>query len=227
MQAATELKYKCRPEIGFSRTAVLLAGLSCACGCAWPQAYLDLTTQIPQTSESPRGIPGGRFGSAVPEITLPIEVTLQDLYPAAVEARGRVTALILIRNVGKESLAIPASRDFAVLKAGNEGQRIIHVFLTITPPTPLKPILLTAGSVAGSTSVPGSLIILAPQESVDIRVQASFLESSKWHGAGLDTANVKVSAGVIESYLESEEFTIKSSSPMVRSKNEIEVYWHH
>jgi hypothetical protein len=223
----TEPKSRYRPLAGRFRTMAVFAGVFSACGVAWPQAYLDLTTPISESSEGPRGFPGGRIGNSAAAAPLPVEVTLQDLYPTGVEASGRLTALVLIRNVGKGPLAVPASRDFGVLKAGNQGQRMLHVSLTITPPPPLKPILLTVGSVAGSTSVPGSLIILAPQESVEIRVQAPLLESSRWHDAGLDTANVKVSAGITENDLESEEFAIRNGSPTVRSKNEIEIFWHH
>ena len=90
---------------------------------------------------------------------------------------------------------------------------------------PVEPSL--GGSLAGSESVPGSLLVLAAQETVTVRVQASQSETSKWHDAGLETAKVAVTAGVMESYLDSNEYSITSSSAMIRSKNEVGVFWHH
>jgi hypothetical protein len=216
------------PWPGTGRTTVLFAGLLCACGTAFPQAYLDLTTAMPD-SPAHNKIPGDNsVGSAGPHPTvLPITVTVQDIYPAAVEASSLVTIMVQIRNVGKEAIAVPASRDFATaLKTGNKEQRTLHVGLRIAPPDPFKPTLVNAGVAAGSPSVPGSLIVLAPQEYLLIRIHASLSESAKWHEEGLDAASIRVAAVVDESFLDSDEYIVKGHSQPVASSNAAELFWH-
>jgi hypothetical protein len=213
---------------GIIQMTALFAGLLYSCGTAFPQRYLDLTTG---TLESPahNKIPGDNsVGSAgMSQAVLPIAVTVQDIYPAAVEASSRVTMMIQIRNIGKDAIAVPASRDFATaLKSGNKEQRTLHVRLKITPPAPFKPFLVDAGVAAGSPGVPGSLIMLAPQEFLLIRARAPLSESAKWHEAGLDNANIQVTAMVDESFLDTDEFTIIGHSQPVSSGNPTELFWH-
>jgi hypothetical protein len=152
---------------------------------------------------------------------------VQDLFPTAAEAGGRFTALILVRNTGKEPHSIAVSRDFAVLKAGNQGKQELALYLRITPPPPFKPIVLPGAIAAGSTSVAGSLAVLAPQESVLFRIQASLSATSQWHDSGLDASKASVTAEVVESSLATTEFVVTKTSPIVKSSNEIEVYWHY
>src|ERR1017187_7862457 len=91
----------------------------------YAQNYVDLTGDFPQGTESPKGVPGAQFDGSSHSlpVPLPLEVTVQDLFPTAAEAGGRFTALILVRNTGKEPHSIAVSRDFAVLKAGNQGKQ--------------------------------------------------------------------------------------------------------
>ncbi len=200
-----------------------------ACSMLHAQTYVDLTTEARQGPGGPQGGPAMRImtfdhGQPTP---LPIEVTVQDLYPVAIEITGRMTAVIRLRNVGQEPIAVPVSRDFSVLKPGNEDQRILDLSLVFTPPPPLKPFFIAAGSVAGSKSAPGSVLTLAPQETVTFRVAVPLTDTRKLSDAALDTARITVRAQVIESTLLSDEFTIVKLSPVAISRGEVEVFWHH
>jgi hypothetical protein len=111
--------------------------------------------------------------------------------------------------------------------AGKQDRRWLDVHITFTAPAPSGPVVVPVAALMGSKDVPGSLLTLAPQESVTLRVQASLSETSKWRNAGLDAAKVTVGANVTESYFDGKENRITSQSPTVRSKNEIEAFWHH
>jgi hypothetical protein len=62
---------------------------------------------------------------------------------------------------------------------------------------------------------------------VTLRVQASLSKTSKWRNAGLDAAKVTVGANVTESYFDGKENRITSASPTVRSKNQVDGFWHN
>lgn len=228
MQVVIRQRRRQVPKAGIIRMTVLFGGLLYSCGTAFPQEYLDLTTVMPE-SPAHNKIPGDNsVGSAgTRQAVLPVAVAVLDIYPVAVEASSRVTIMIQVRNIGNEAIAVPASRDFATaLKSGNKEQRALHVRLKIAPPAPFKPFVVDAGVAAGSPSVPGSLIMLAPQESVLIRARASLSESAKWHEEGLDTATIQVTAVVDESFLDSEEYTVIGHSQPVPSGNTTELLWH-
>ena len=227
IQPVTETERVCRASAGLKRASALLACLLSASGGAHAQTYIDLTTEFSQPSGSPGFGPGVGSGAHSARIALPMEVTLQDFYSPAIEPLGLATALIVIRNIGRDPLVIPVSRDLATLKANNQDRRWLDVHVTITAPAPFEPVSVPVAALVGSKSVPGSLLTLAPQESVTLRVHASLSETSKWHDAGMDTAKVTVGAKVTESYFDSKENTITSASPTVSSKNEVEAYWHH
>jgi len=194
---------------------------------------LDLTTPRPDNIGH-LGIPGQRFGwiehvGQVPKLApLPLEVTIQDLWPLSATDRDKFSGDILVRNIGKEPVVIPTSRRYMeVVKKGNHDQRTLTVWLKLTPTGPgagnLKPTNIVLGFTVGSSSIPNSTISLAPQQSLLIRTAngSLFLGPEKWREAGLSLVTVSVVAVVSEDFLEESEYTVKNKSEDATSRNAV------
>jgi len=155
-----------------------------------------------------------------------VEVTITNLWPSAATHGGRITAEILIRNLGKEPIAIPASQDFAnVPMAGKKDRRILGVELELAHPHGSKPIRFHIGVAVGSASVPGSMITLDPQETLLIRAGGSLTPTWRWHEAGLDTDVVSAKVIVGEEFIEDERYAIKNWSEKAVSRNKASFTW--
>ena len=169
-------------------------------------------------------IPG--WSGATLLVPLTLEVTIQDLFPLAATDPGRVTALILIRNKAKTPVQIPASRDQGgILRPGIPGKKELHLGLVIAPAGMGKSFYFSMASAIGAPSVPGSMVELAPGESIVIRsVCKSFLTLDAGEPTtSIGEADVKVV--VSEDLLEDDGYVIRNHSEKIVSNNSIRVYW--
>jgi hypothetical protein len=196
---------------------------------------LDLTKARPDNTGH-LGVPGRRVGGvehggkAPKAIPLPLEVTVQQLWPLTASYRDKFAAEILVRNMGMEPVAIPISRNYLeVVKPGNQDQRMLTVFLKLTPTGStagnMKPISIAIGLTVGSSSVPNSTISLAPQESLLIRSAdgSLFSDADKWHDAGPNLVTVSVKAVLREEFLEEGAFVVRSTSEDATSRNAVDL----
>ena len=125
---------------------------------------LDLTLSYPKDAGD---IPPLAYSlPGPPAVPLTLKVTITNLWPAVSTVTGRINADILIQNIGKESVVIPASNHFAdVMKAGNKDRRKLGVYLELAHPQDPKVLSFCIGLAVSSESTAGSMITLAPQES--------------------------------------------------------------
>jgi len=199
----------------------VVSGIPCR---ALAAGLLDLTLPRPANAgEIPPllvSLPGP------PPTPLLLKVTITNLWPAVLTVTGRINADILIQNVGKEPVLIPASSDFAnVMKAGNHDRRILLVGLQLTHPHGSKPIRMGIGTAVGSETVPGSMITLAPQETLVIRGAEILGETTKWWEDGLTTGQVTAKAIISEEFVEDEKYASKNWSTDAISGNSVTFTW--
>ena len=209
---------------------VILTALTCH-GSDPVQFYLDLTTPLPESAAG-MGVPGTViFGSTHSGLrrlapTLPLEVTIQDLYPAAVTPLDQVTVAVLIRNTGSSSIPIPISRDFAaVLKRGNADQSELVVMIDVLLPRSRRWSISMMGSAVGSPSVPGSLLQLPPNGTIMIRLAGKLNSSELWNDSGGEPANLSVQARIREEYYEQDRYFVKKRSEDITSVADKRLFW--
>ena len=218
-------------EVAFRRFSFLLLIVLLACSNALANEYfLDLTIRFPE-SAAKLGMPGGTAGGTdhgiPPKLReLSLDVALDDLYPAAVSEREFVNVTVVIRNIGKQVITVPASRDYArIFRPPNQNQRTLTVCLLLEIPGSREPLSIVVGESGGSTSEPDTLIALAPGDSVRIRGRASLRNTQEWHKTGIDFAAVKVRAEVEECYYKDDEYFVNSCSERRISPDFKDLVW--
>jgi hypothetical protein len=197
-------------------------------GAARSSAVLDLTRPA-ERHEDALGFPGATFGSAMPRpVTLPLDVTLVNAWPVLLASSDTINAEVLVKNVGKESILIPASKEHTgIIKAGNHDQRILGVGLRLLHRGTGKVIEATIGVAFGSADVPDSVITLAPQEVLLIRVAGGLGETWKWETEDTPVGAVEVRAVIRESFLEDDRYVVKNTSVDAVSAKTVQVTWKH
>jgi hypothetical protein len=205
------------------------------CAAAPPaEPVLDLTEGAfhgPLTREfaGPPMEPGTGDGPIVkrPKRTaLPLEVTIQGLTPSVACSGDRVTAEILVRNIGKEPVLIPSSKnDSEVIRASNRDQRELSVGLRLTHKGRQKTAYVCIGLAVGSASVEGTMITLWPQQALAIRGAGLLSDTWRWHEAGLPADAAAVKATVEEWFFDDDRYAVKAASDVVVSTNTFELVW--
>ena len=218
-------------EVALRRFSFLLLIVLLACSNALSNEYfLDLTTRSPERAGELRG-PGGSAGGPnhgiPPKLReLSLDVALDDLYPAAVSDREFVNVTVVIRNIGKQVITVPASRDYArIFRPSNQNQRSLTVSLLLEAPGSRQPLSIFVGQTGGSTSEPDTVITLAPGDSVRIRGRASLRNTQEWHKTGIEFAAVKVRAEVEECYYKDDEYFVNSCSERRISPDFKDLVW--
>lgn len=211
-------------SLGATRLLVLLSVTSGISNQALAAGLLDLTLPRPAAAGDlmPRhvSLPGP------PPTPLPLKVSITNLWPASLGVTGRINADILVQNIGREPVEIPASGDFAsVMRLGNKDRRILGVFLQLTHPHGSKPIRTCIGLAVGSETVAGSMITLAPQETLVIRAGEILGETTKWHQDGLNTDQVTAKAIINEEFVQDERYATKNWSADAISGNSVTFTW--
>jgi hypothetical protein len=159
---------------------VLLAGLVIVLksvflgelGLAQEQMLLDLTVPGPE-QEGSRGVPGGRAGAgplASGRYSVPLRLELVEVQPRSVGRGERLLLEIEITNTGSIAFDVPASRDFiGIHHPANVEQRQAYLFLLIEDAGEHGDSREIFAALAGSPSVPDSLLRLDPGGRVRIR----------------------------------------------------------
>jgi hypothetical protein len=210
-------------QFGVALTLVLAVGMLPRSSPA--AGLLDLTRKEPANSGA-LGVPGDSSDRSVPFITIPLQVTILNLWPSVLSSEGRINLDVLVRNVGKESILIPASKDYShVIRAGNLDQRMMSVQLELRHPGTPTPLTIGIGASVGSTSIPDSMVRLAPQETMVIRVAENLSDTWKWHESGLSTDFVSAKVSIHEAFLENDRFFVKTWSERVTSVTAMTFTW--
>jgi len=154
-----------------------------------------------------------------------MEVELVSVWPATVSSEDRLTVEILVRNVGKNAILIPASKDLRrVEQPANRDQRVLLVQLQFTHRKAEEGLDIVFGGACGSSSVPDSMISLAPQETVLIHTEERPYRTSKWREQDLPSDSVAVKATITEVFFTDDHHEVAVISA-VKSRNSLEVLW--
>jgi hypothetical protein len=163
----------------------------------WVAAYanavdltLDLTEQRPADDILPTvGIvmASGEGGPSAKPMKLPLEVTIQDLSPLTpAVTKDEIHLQLLVRNVGKEPLAIPASKHYSeIMKSGNLDRSIMSLGLEFTlgggnGPVSKETIKEFLTVAVGSSSLPGSMLVIGPGQSVLVYATERLWRTQEW-----------------------------------------------
>lgn len=189
-------------DCGRRRLSILLSALSLVVVKANPaDLTLDLTEQRPATDLLPMvGFVRAGAGDAAPVVKpmkLPLEVTIQDISPLTPWLRvDEVEVQLLVRNTGKEPVAIPSSKHYSdTMKSGNEDRRVMNLTLTFTVDAangvPASNVAVSKGLIrefmaasVGSSSVPGSMLVIGAGQSVLIQVRERLWSTLEWDNLG-------------------------------------------
>jgi hypothetical protein len=162
---------------------------------------LDLTERRPDDDLLPPiTLTTGAEREGVKPIALPLEITIQDVSPLTPAViKDELQLQILVRNTAKEPIAIPASQHYSdTMKNGNEDRRTMAIHLAFTVEGTYgviskAPIFEAIAVAVGSSSVPGSMVMLGPGQSVLIYAKGPLSNTQEWdkRGSGLFIATAK------------------------------------
>lgn len=199
--------------------------VSCCAVLLWSQSVstpqsakiLDLTGAVGPGQEGLRGIPGESYGSrGEQKYKLPLEVSIVRSW---ISEQGEAGVEVRLQNVGETPFDLPASQNLTgIEKPGNKAQRLF--WLLLRPETDIRSASIGGVVVGGSTSVSGSLIELAPGESLRVLMRITQAElKTAFHGA----ENKELGARLVchEWRLEEDRYYITASSDDVASSNAI------
>lgn len=150
---------------------------------------------------------------------LPLEVTLLTVSPTLVSRYTRPIVDAVLRNTGMKPVMVPSSRnDLEVLRGGNREQTFLRVNLRMFHTGAKKYTDFCVGVAVGSASVSGSMVTLAPGDTVFLHGVAE--PSDSWWP--LTPGFVEPDAGVLdvkvvvtEEFLDDSRLRIKSRAEAV------------
>ncbi len=206
--------------------AILTAALLAAQQGEAPLRVLDLTGPLLPPTGTFR-IPGDRFGWAPglkpdPKYPLPLEVTIRSLEPRTVTLGQKFIVELLLRNTGPEPYYLPIARnDGTVHEQGKLRRRQIGIDFRFQDSASGRPIRKVMEAMAGSDSVPESLLPLRPQETILIRFFADsrFLDLKNLSGP----AELEFAVVLSEWTSEDDRYFVKARSADVESKNRLAI----
>jgi len=190
---------------------------------------LDLTHEDSEPGEAGTGwasgvipgITGGGLGGMKP--LLPVKLSIRDISPRSVTPLDQITVDVVLQNVGKEPIALPC-RSGHHWKAGTHGQRDISFRLELTAPGG-KGVRIFLGRAYGAPDIPGSLVTLAPNDTLAIRAVASLRETGAWSGDVAGPADVKMAASVDEARWDDTRFEIVGTSRLDTATSPTPLRW--
>jgi len=150
-----------------------------ACFRADGQQILDLTGDRPQDDRF--RLFGHDVSNLVKPVQLSLEVTLLEVWPLTVASLERVDVQLSLRNTGKDAITIPVSRSYSkTMEPGMRGRRVFYVGLMLNRPGDVsnKGLRYAFEGYVGSTSVPDSLITVAPGETFVVRATGQINEGA-------------------------------------------------
>ncbi|MFI5176223.1 MAG: hypothetical protein ACHQKY_15285 [Terriglobia bacterium] len=185
---------------------------------------LDFTQPVPREQQvtAVAGMTGGGVqGEPLPRgYPLPFAVQLESISPQRVRPGENFTLDLLLRNSGDQAFYLPASRNsVAVFKPGNKEQRNINFGVIFEDPANGRQIFSVVAVGSGSSTVPGSLLIVEPGQRVRVHAKGDLFPIQGWLKAGIK--QVRVRAEVCEWKYEENRYFIESYSERVLSANTI------
>ena len=223
---------------GRKRLGVLLSALSLiVVGANAADLILDLTGQQPADDHLPvvgSVITGTSDGGPMTKpVKLPLEVSMQDISPLSPSVtKDEMYLQLLVRNVGKEPIAIPSSKHYSeVMKSGNADRRVMGLALTFAVEAangvskgPIREYLAVA---VGSSSVPGSLLVINPGKSVLILARGRLWRTQEWDKLGSGAFSTTVRAVLDEQFVDDDRLYQKNFSEDAVSTNAVHltVWW--
>jgi len=197
---------------------------------AWAaEIRLDLTHRDvePGETEHPGGkgvgpaITGGGYSGMKP--LLPVRLSIRDISPRSVTPLDQITVEVVLRNVGKEAIMLPF-RSGNHWRTGVHGQRDISLGLELTVPGG-KGVPIFLGSAYGASDIPGSLVTLAPNDTLALRASASLRETRVWSGALAGPLDVKAAVYVNEARWDDTRFEIIATSRLDMAASPTPLTW--
>jgi hypothetical protein len=206
--------------------AILSAALLGAQPGEAPLRVVDLTGPLPSAKGS-IGFPGDEGGwmpglKPKPKYPLPLELTIRSVEPRTVVLGQRIIVELLLRNAGPEPYYLPIARnDGTVHEQGKLRRRQLGIDLSSQDSAGGKPIRKVMEATAGSDTVPESLLLLKPRETILIRF---FADPRAAISGSLSSAR-ELQFGVVLSEWTSEDdrYFVKARSEEVESKNQVTV----
>ena len=185
-------------------------------GASAAEFQLDLTHKDVEPGEAESsgavgvgpGATGVGYGGMRP--LLPVKISIRDISPRSVTPLDQILVEVVLRNAGKEAITLPF-RSGRHWRTGVHGQRDIHLDLWLTPPGG-KPVLVALGNAYGALDIPGSLVTLAPNDTLVIRASASLLGTDKWSGTLTESAEIKTEVSLGEARWDDTRFEIVNTS---------------
>jgi hypothetical protein len=107
---------------------------------------------------------------------LPFELTLVSLDRNGYAIGDDAVFEVMLKHVGSTPIAVPWSRDMAAVSDAPRAQ-IVHVLLTFTDPVLGRQLIGFDNTLYGAETVPGTLLILHPGDSINIRAAARWFLS--------------------------------------------------
>ena len=170
----------------------------------------------------------------VKPVKLPLEITIQDIGPLTPSVtKDEVDVQLLVRNVGKEPITIPASKHYSeIMKSGNEDRRETSLALTFTvesangvsAPNGVvsgHPIRETLDVAVGSSSVPGSMLVIGPGQTVLIHARERLWRTQEWDKLGTGLFLTTVRATLSERFVYDDRLYLKNFSEDAVSTNAV------
>lgn len=212
-----------RELLGGSAFGILLSRLP----LVGQESVIDLTLPVKNRSEPwTRRVPGsfGGSGGGPPTVKLPFRITVVGTNVKEVDRRGDFTIDIDLTNVGRYVIDLPVSREASdVLRDEVTERRLGYFFIKYLNPRQSTTDTNPGAATVGSPGVVGSLRLIAPGETMRLRIPGTHYGVS-----GLMSATQKelvFRVGYSEARLTDSEFMIAQTSEQVLSVNTWSLKW--
>lgn len=188
---------------------------------------LDLTGPYPDEPPGRSPERGIRTGSDKPVRPAPprpaIKLQILQIEPNPVRRDDRIRVRFTIRNLGPEPFDLPIGTDFKrVYQDGNEDRRVAFFFLTfgVNEASAVKEIMAMR---AGSVTVAGSLLALAPGDEVIVSADSTMVSYSSEPLIPSEQDSASVRAGYSEFAIKNDAFVVDYDSVDILSDDSIVV----
>jgi hypothetical protein len=173
------------------------------------------------------GFPGVA-GSSAPKVAVPLEVTLEKIWPERPNWLRDVEFEVVVRNKGKEAIQVPTSTNYAAILtrqnkdmvSGYVGLRIVSSEGVIS-----EAIVPMGWFLTGSKDAAGSSQVLGPNQTISFRTKIQLWsgqgEQTWARGIGPEGVTVKMSA-VFWTGIVNDQLGLLQTSTTISSKNVIE-----
>ena len=186
--------------------------------------FIDLTKV--EAKYSNVGLIGGKGGVETKKVELPLEVSIVRIWPLSVTWRDKIEVDITVKNLGRDSIAIPISKDHdGIYKNENRGIKTAHFRLRLTLSEANRPdasVDDSLDSTHGSASVPGSMLLLPPNGIITFRVARDLSQAGNaWRERAL--VNLRAQAVYWETYIDETDLIMYNSSREIVSSNSVDI----